>query len=107
MRREKLEHLVTTRMIEGKQQQKMMDGLTKWLKVGRMTEALKARRDRDVWKVMIAYAKEHGTCLIEEVEIGSYLTSLSSPVCTRREESGTNFTSVTWRGKVLYQFESG
>ena len=30
-------------------------------RVGRVTEALKAMRDRDVLKVMIAYAKEHGT----------------------------------------------
>ena len=38
MRRKKLEHLVTTGMIEGKcswgkQHEKMLDGLTKWLKV--------------------------------------------------------------------------
>ena len=38
-----------------------MDRLTKWLKVGRVTDALKATRARDVWKVMIAYAKERGT----------------------------------------------
>ena len=30
-------------------------------RVGRVTEALKAMRDRDVWKVMIAYVKGHGT----------------------------------------------
>ena len=46
MRREKLEHLVTTEMIEGKhgrgkQREKMLNGLTKWLKVGRVAEALK------------------------------------------------------------------
>ena len=49
---------------QGKMQQgktAMLDGLTKWLKVGRVTEALKATRGRGVWKVMIAYAKEHGT----------------------------------------------
>ena len=45
----------------GKQGEKMLDGLTKWLKVGRVTEALKATRDRDAWKVMIAFAKEHDT----------------------------------------------
>ena len=38
LRREKLVHLVTTGMIEenrsrGKQREKMLDGLTKWLKV--------------------------------------------------------------------------
>ena len=44
-RREKLEDLVTTGMIEanhsrGKQREKMLDGLTKWLKIGRDTEAM-------------------------------------------------------------------
>ena len=59
MRIEKPEHLVTTGKIDGKsnrgrQLEKMLDGLTtKWLKVGRVTEALKAKRDRDVWKVKI------------------------------------------------------
>ena len=47
------------------QREKMLDGLTKWLKVGRVTEALKATRDRDAWKVTIAYANEHGTWLID------------------------------------------
>ena len=47
MRKQKLEHPVTSGMSEGKQHEKMLDGLTKWLKVGRMNEALKARRDRD------------------------------------------------------------
>ena len=45
----------------GKQNEKMLDGITKWLKEGRMTEALKVTRDRDTWKVIIAYAKEQGT----------------------------------------------
>ena len=34
---------------------------TKRLSVGRVTDALKATRDKDVWKVMIAKAKEQGT----------------------------------------------
>ena len=46
---------------ETQQGKKMLDGLTKWLKVGRVTEALEATWDRDAWKVMIVYAKEHGT----------------------------------------------
>ena len=51
MRREKLEHLVTTGMIEGKrskgkQLEKVLDRLTKWLKLEkRVTEAT---WDRDV-----------------------------------------------------------
>ena len=64
MRREKQEHLVTTGMVEGKcsrgiHHEKMSDGLTKWLKVGRVTKAVKVSRDRDAWKVMITYTKEH------------------------------------------------
>ena len=52
MQREKLEHLVTTEMIKekrsrGKLGEKMLDGLIKWLKVGRVTKALKATRDRE------------------------------------------------------------
>ena len=39
----------------------MLDGLTKWLKVGGVTEVMEATRDRDAWKVMVAYAKELGT----------------------------------------------
>ena len=66
MRREKVENLLTIGMIEEKhskrkQCEKILDGLTKWLKVARVTEALKAMRDRDVWKVMISFAEEHGT----------------------------------------------
>ena len=43
MGREKLEHLVTTRMIKGKhsmvkQREKMLDRLTKWLNVGQVTD---------------------------------------------------------------------
>ena len=49
MRRKELEHLVTAGMIEEKgsmekQHEKMLDGLTKWLKVGRVTEALKGQK---------------------------------------------------------------
>ena len=52
---------MTTVMIDGnnkrgKQREKMLDGLTKWLKVGRVKEALKVTSDRDAWKVIIAYA---------------------------------------------------
>ena len=57
MRREK-KHLVRTGMVEGKcskgkQHEKMLDGLMKRLRVGRVT---KATRDRDAWKVKIAFA---------------------------------------------------
>ena len=53
MRREKLKHLMTIGMIKRtrtrrKQLEKILDGLIKWLKVGRVTEAIKATRDRDM-----------------------------------------------------------
>ena len=46
MRREKLEHLGTTGMIDRKRS-RYWDRLIKWLKVGRVTDSLKAMRDRD------------------------------------------------------------
>ena len=68
MRREILDHLVATEMIEvkrcrGKQREKMK-GLTKWLNLGQVTDALKATRDRGGRKVIIVCAKEHGIWLI-------------------------------------------
>ena len=68
MRTDKLEHLVETGMIEEKRSRSkdsetriMLDGQREWLKVGRMTDTLKVRRDRDAWEVMIAYDKEQVT----------------------------------------------
>ena len=66
MRREKLEHLITTGMMigkrsRGKQREKMTDGLVKWLGAGKVVEILKATRDRGIWKDMIANAIKHGT----------------------------------------------
>ena len=66
MRREKLEHLITTGMMEGKrsrgkQREKMTDRLVKWLGAGKVVEILKATRDRGIWKDMIANAIKHGT----------------------------------------------
>ena len=64
IRREKSEHIITTGMIagkrsRGKQREKMLDGQTNWPSEGIVTETLKAMRDRDAGRVMIAYAKEH------------------------------------------------
>ena len=66
MRREKLEHLITTGMMKGKrsrgkQREKMTDGLVNWLGTGKVVEILKATRDRGIWKDMIANAIKHGT----------------------------------------------
>ena len=66
MRREKLEHLITTGMMEGKrsrgkQREKMTDGLVNWLGAGKVVEILKATKDRGIWKDMIANAIKHVT----------------------------------------------
>ncbi|GFO03006.1 F-box/lrr-repeat protein 18 [Plakobranchus ocellatus] len=66
MRREKLENLVTTGMLEGKrsrgkQREKLIEGLTDWLKAGKSLEAIEATKDRKKWRTMIANAVE---CLI-------------------------------------------
>ena len=63
MRREKLEYHVITGMVKGKrtrgkQHGMIFNGLTKWVNVGHMTDALKATRDPDVWKNIITYAKD-------------------------------------------------
>ena len=54
MRREKLEQLVATGMIEGKQHEKMLDGLTKRPKESRVTEALKVARVTDAQDIIIS-----------------------------------------------------
>ena len=66
MRREKMEHLVTTGMLEGKrsagrQREKMADGMARWLGKTKVVELLKATRERDSWRGMIANAVKHGT----------------------------------------------
>ncbi|GFO40052.1 hypothetical protein PoB_006655700 [Plakobranchus ocellatus] len=66
MRREKLEHLVTTGKLEGKrsrgrQREKITDGLATWLGPGRGTETLAAVKDWDLWRDMIANAYKQGT----------------------------------------------
>ncbi|GFN99171.1 hypothetical protein PoB_002567700 [Plakobranchus ocellatus] len=66
MQREKLENLVTTGMLEGKrsrgkQREKLMEGLTDWLKAGKSLEAIKATKDRKKWRTMIANAVKQGT----------------------------------------------
>ncbi|GFO35670.1 hypothetical protein PoB_006217500 [Plakobranchus ocellatus] len=66
MRREKLEHLVTTGKLEGKrgrerQREKITDRLATWLGPGRVIEALTTVKDRDLWRDMIANAYKQGT----------------------------------------------
>ena len=50
---------------KGKQHVMMLDEQTTGLNVGRMIDALKAIKDWDAWKVIIAYIKHQGTWLID------------------------------------------
>ena len=74
MRKGKLEHLLTTGKIEGKrsrgrQRIKIQDGIAAWL--GRSTaEMFVDARDREKWRVMIAYA-----CIVLVVGINSFIHS--------------------------------
>ncbi|GFO15757.1 hypothetical protein PoB_004226200 [Plakobranchus ocellatus] len=66
MRREKLEHLVTTGKLEGKrsrgsQREKITDGLATCLGPGKVLDILAAVKDRDLWRDMIANAYKQGT----------------------------------------------
>ncbi|GFO35233.1 endonuclease-reverse transcriptase [Plakobranchus ocellatus] len=66
MRREKLENLVTTGMLEGKrsrgkQREKLIESLADWLKAGKSLEAIEATKDRKKWRTMIANAVKQGT----------------------------------------------
>ncbi|GFN83128.1 hypothetical protein PoB_000963400 [Plakobranchus ocellatus] len=63
---DKLENLVTTGMLEGKrsrgkQREKLIEGLTDWLKAGKSLEAIEATKDRKKWRTMIANAVKQGT----------------------------------------------
>ncbi|GFS12970.1 hypothetical protein ElyMa_001385600 [Elysia marginata] len=65
MRREKLEHLITTGKLDGKrgrgkQREKIMDGLKRWLGSGSLTETMTAMGHRELWRNMIADASKHG-----------------------------------------------
>ena len=66
MRKENLEHLVTTGKIQGnrsrgRQRRKMTDGKTSWLRMEKAINTKHRVRDRDDWRSMIAHAERHGT----------------------------------------------
>ena len=61
MRREKLEHLITIGMMDGKRSRGKQREKMNWLGAGKVVEILKATRDRGIWKHMIAQAIKHGT----------------------------------------------
>ena len=76
MRREKLEHLMTTGMIERKRSiEKYVEWTIKMVKF--KTSDRCTERDRDAWKLMIAFTKKQATCLIEYPGKGE----LSSTLC--------------------------
>ncbi|GFR96049.1 hypothetical protein ElyMa_006288400 [Elysia marginata] len=59
-------HLITTGKLDGKrgrgkQREKMMDGLKRWLGSGSSTETMTAMGHRELWRNMIADASKHGT----------------------------------------------
>ncbi|GFO25710.1 hypothetical protein PoB_005221500 [Plakobranchus ocellatus] len=45
----------------GKQREKLIEGLTDWLKAGKSLEAIEATKDRKKWRTMIANAVKQGT----------------------------------------------
>lgn len=65
MRREKLEHLVTTGKIEGRKsrgrpREKILDGISGWLS-SEPLDVLRRVREREEWKAMVTYASRLGT----------------------------------------------
>jgi len=65
MRWEKMEYDITTRKCGGnwsreRPQEKMLDSLTSWLKLEKVTDILRAGQDRDVWREMIANSMKQG-----------------------------------------------
>ena len=69
-RREKQDDLLNIGVIEGKrssgqQYKKMLNELTKWLKVGQARNTLKATRDKDAYQVMITFTKDQRSYLVK------------------------------------------
>ncbi|GFO45601.1 hypothetical protein PoB_007210600 [Plakobranchus ocellatus] len=46
---------------KGKQREKLIEGMTDWLKAGKSLEAIEATKDRKKWRTMIANAVKQGT----------------------------------------------
>ena len=66
MRRDGLEKLVTTGMVDGKRSVgrqciKAIDNIRKWIGINSNTEMIRATDDRRNWRGMIAHASKHGT----------------------------------------------
>ncbi|GFO50243.1 hypothetical protein PoB_007674800 [Plakobranchus ocellatus] len=101
MRREKLENLVTTGMLEekrsrGKQREKLIEGLADWLKAGKSLEAIEETKDRKKWRTMIANAGAAGRG--EAFTLSPTVPSLSSPLARPKwgvESLGARSLEVT------------
>ena len=66
IRKEEMENLVTTGKLDGKrsrgrQREKILDGLTAWMKTPRATDTIRTAKDRVKWRSMITNASWHGT----------------------------------------------
>ena len=66
MRRECLEHFLTTGKLDrkrskGRQRKKKLDSLKSWLGARRVTDMMSAARDHKAWKDMIANGMRPGT----------------------------------------------
>ncbi|GFO17385.1 retrovirus-related pol polyprotein line-1 [Plakobranchus ocellatus] len=66
IRRNQLEHLVTTGKFDGKRgrgrpREKMLDSLADWMNIEKPSEMIRKMSCRDGWRSMIAHASRHGT----------------------------------------------
>ena len=66
LRKEKLKHLITTGKLDGRrgrgrQREKILDKLTRWMRTEGAAETITAARDREKWRLMTANAIRHGT----------------------------------------------
>ena len=66
IRRNQLEHLVTTGKFDGKRgrgrpREKMLDSLADWMNIGKPSEMIREMSCRVGWRSLIAHASRHGT----------------------------------------------
>ena len=66
IRRNRLEHLVTTGKFDGKRgrgrpRAKMLDSLADWMNIGKPSEMIREMSCRAGWRSLIAHASQHGT----------------------------------------------
>ena len=66
IRKNQLEILVTTGMLDGRRgrgrpREKMLDSLAEWMNIRKTSDMLRRTSCREGWRSMIAYASRHGT----------------------------------------------